>query len=82
MNNPRHQRIDRMRQQAEASQWVPIAVLTARLSKSAKTIKRRRDEGVFRIGIHYRIVGSPHALRPDYLYHLSRCAKALGIPLD
>ncbi len=62
--------------------WVPISVLVAKLNRCSRTIKRRRDEGVFKLGEHYRIVGSPNAIRPDYLYHLPKCAEALGIPLE
>ncbi len=82
MPSTRLDRITQMQQQAQASHWLPIAALSARLGISPKTIKRRRDEGVFRLGTHYRLVGSPNARRPAYLYHLPKCAQAVGIPLD
>ena len=82
MPSTRLDRIAQMKQQALASDWLPVAALSARLGLSQKTIKRRRDEGVFRLGTHYRLVGSPQAKRPAYLYHLPKCAQALGLPLD
>ena len=67
---------------AQNSPWVPTAELSKRLGISTRTIKRRRNDGVFRMGTHYRLTGSPNAIRPNYLYHTRKCAEILGIPLD
>jgi biotin operon repressor len=66
----------------QSSQWVSPAELSDRLGISTSTIKRRRNDGVFRLGTHYRLTGSPKALRPAYLYHVRKCSDILGIPIE
>ena len=64
------------------SDWVPTPILLNALSISRHTLYRRRNEGCFTIGKHYRIISSPQAKRPDYRWHLRNCAAFFEIPLE
>lgn len=64
------------------SQWVNTREAILKLGMSDTTLRRRRDDGTFKRDIHYRTVGSVTAKRPTYIWHIKKCAEAMGIPVD
>ncbi|MDX2271039.1 MAG: DNA-binding protein [Cyanobacteriota bacterium] len=64
------------------SDWVTTPELLNALAISRHTLYRRRDEGLLKIGKHYRIISSPQAIRPQYRWHLGNCSAYFEVPLE
>jgi hypothetical protein len=64
------------------SVWLPTEEAWIALSlSSAEALRRKRRQGVFELGHHYRLANhDPHATQKRYEFHIERCLARLADP--
>jgi predicted ArsR family transcriptional regulator len=65
-----------------SSDWIDSNTAARQLGITPRQLRKLRAEGLFKPGTHYRIISRPNAGRPNYRWHVDRCAVALEVPLE
>lgn len=65
-----------------ATNWLSTKDAVKALDLPRHRLLRLRQDGLFQLGKHYRVISYRNAKRPTYQWHINNCLKALNTPLE
>lgn len=71
-----------VRGRPRSSEWLDSNTAAKELGITPRRLRQLRKDGLFRLGMHCRIISKPDTDKPRYRWHVDRCAAALETPLE